>query len=61
MSGAAVELHAGFVHPEAICRRRGRPDPLDGINDIFDRMKAGSITGRVVLDMANGAANGAAR
>jgi propanol-preferring alcohol dehydrogenase len=35
-------------------------EPLDGINDIFDRMKAGSITGRVVLDMANGAANGTA-
>ena len=34
-------------------------EPLDGINDIFDRMRVGSSTGRVVLDIANGAANGA--
>jgi propanol-preferring alcohol dehydrogenase len=32
-------------------------EPLDAINDVFDRMRAGSITGRVVLDLAtNGAA-----
>jgi propanol-preferring alcohol dehydrogenase len=31
-------------------------EPLDHINDIFDRMRAGDINGRVVLDMTNGAA-----
>jgi len=30
--------------------------PLENINDIFSRMQDGSITGRVVLDMTNGAA-----
>lgn len=30
-------------------------EPLERINDVFDRMRAGTITGRVVLDM-NGAA-----
>jgi propanol-preferring alcohol dehydrogenase len=30
-------------------------EPLDRINDVFDRMRAGAINGRVVLDM-NGAA-----
>nr|WP_211214083.1 alcohol dehydrogenase AdhP [Salisaeta longa] len=30
--------------------------PLDDINDVFDRMRHGDITGRVVLDMTNGAA-----
>jgi propanol-preferring alcohol dehydrogenase len=31
-------------------------EPLDRINDVFDRMRAGDITGRVVLDTTNGAA-----
>ena len=30
-------------------------EPLENINDIFDRMRAGAITGRVVLDLTNGA------
>jgi propanol-preferring alcohol dehydrogenase len=29
-------------------------EPLENINDIFDRMRAGAITGRVVLDLTNG-------
>jgi len=31
-------------------------EPLERINDVFDRMRAGAINGRVVLDMTNGAA-----
>jgi propanol-preferring alcohol dehydrogenase len=31
-------------------------EPLENINDIFSRMHDGAITGRVVLDMTNGAA-----
>jgi propanol-preferring alcohol dehydrogenase len=31
-------------------------EPLDHINNIFDRMRAGDINGRVVLDMTNGTA-----
>jgi propanol-preferring alcohol dehydrogenase len=27
-------------------------EPLENINDIFDRMRAGKITGRIVVDMA---------
>jgi propanol-preferring alcohol dehydrogenase len=30
-------------------------EPLENINDIFSRMHDGAITGRVVLDMTNGA------
>jgi propanol-preferring alcohol dehydrogenase len=31
-------------------------EPLDHINDVFDRMRHGTINGRVVLDMTNGTA-----
>jgi propanol-preferring alcohol dehydrogenase len=31
-------------------------EPLENINDIFSRMHDGTINGRVVLDMTNGAA-----
>ncbi|MFE8108286.1 alcohol dehydrogenase AdhP [Sphingomonas melonis] len=32
--------------------------PLDSVNDVFDRMRQGTIEGRIVLDMSGAAASG---